>query len=142
MKPCRKCQKTLPLSSFYAHPQMADGHLNICKECHKSAVKAAYQKANGRVEYERERNRRPERKAAASRYSAARRGVSPEKYKARVFLNNAVRDGRAIRLPCRVCGDPKSQAHHDDYSKPLEVEWLCFRHHREIGHGQTIRSPT
>ena len=99
MKPCRKCRKTLPMSEFYAHPQMADGHLNICKECHKSAVKVAYQKANGRAEYERERSKRPERKAASIRYAAARRGMNPEKYKARVFLNNAVRTRRALYLP-------------------------------------------
>jgi hypothetical protein len=30
--------------------------------------------------------------------------------------------------PCKVCGD-KAQAHHHDYSKPLEVEWLCQKHH-------------
>ena len=34
--------------------------------------------------------------------------------------------------------DPKwVEAHHDDYFKPLDVRWLCFRHHREL-HGQTI----
>ncbi len=27
--------------------------------------------------------------------------------------------------PCEQCGDPKGQRHHDDYSKPLEVRWLC-----------------
>lgn len=44
------------------------------------------------------------------------------------LVNNAIRDGRLQRQPCEVCGDP-AQAHHDDYSKPLDVRWLCTTHH-------------
>ena len=42
----------------------------------------------------------------------------------------AVCRGVLKRGLCEVCGSPKVQAHHDDYSKPLEVRWLCVRHHR------------
>lgn len=50
--------------------------------------------------------------------------------KARTILNHAIRDGKLKRKPCQVCGE-KAEAHHDDYSKPLEVKWFCFKHHRE-----------
>ena len=33
------------------------------------------------------------------------------------------------RQPCEICQNPKSQAHHHDYTKPLEVTWLCQTHH-------------
>jgi len=33
------------------------------------------------------------------------------------------------RQACEVCGDTKSEGHHEDYSKPLEVIWLCREHH-------------
>lgn len=63
---------------------------------------------------------------------------NPEKVKARKAVDRAVRRGKLERLPCEVCGD-EAQAHHDDYSKPLDVRWLCFRHHREE-HGQVVVS--
>ena len=48
------------------------------------------------------------------------------------LVNNAVRDGRLIKRPCEVCGSVKRiHGHHCDYSKPLEVIWLCSLHHRE-----------
>lgn len=50
---------------------------------------------------------------------------------ARGKLNLAVYHGRVKRQPCEVCGATPAQAHHADYSKPLDVEWLCPTHHRE-----------
>jgi hypothetical protein len=56
----------------------------------------------------------------------------PEKVHARELLEYAVRHGKIKRLPCEVCGKIKSEAHHDDYSKPYDVHWLCRKHHNEI----------
>lgn len=58
----------------------------------------------------------------------------PIKIKARSILNTAVKFGRVVKQPCRICGSPKSTAHHFDYSKPLEVDWLCMLHHIEVYH--------
>ena len=55
----------------------------------------------------------------------------PEKYRARTKVGNAIRDGRLIRKPCEVCGQ-KAHAHHEDYSKPLDVRWFCPLHHHGI----------
>ncbi len=55
----------------------------------------------------------------------------PEKSKARMLLAHAIRDGCIKREPCEICGDIKSEGHHDDYSKPLDVVWLCRKHHCE-----------
>lgn len=41
-----------------------------------------------------------------------------------------VRAKRLVKMPC-YCGEIKVEAHHNDYSKPLEVIWFCRLHHRE-----------
>ena len=87
----------------------------------------------------------PQRKAAVEKFAKSERGRAaarrsskrsrqryPEKAKARDAVNHEIKMGRMVRLPCEVCGNPKTDAHHDDYSKPLEVRWLCREHHREV----------
>jgi hypothetical protein len=48
---------------------------------------------------------------------------------ARIAVRSAVYKGRMQRLPCEVCGQKKSEAHHDDYSRRFDVRWLCREHH-------------
>jgi len=50
---------------------------------------------------------------------------------ARNAVSKKIKRGTMTRLPCEKCGDPKSQAHHDDYDKRFEVRWLCSKHHGE-----------
>jgi len=42
----------------------------------------------------------------------------------------ALRRGLIERDVCQVCGDPQTDGHHPDHTKPLEVVWLCRRHHK------------
>ena len=55
---------------------------------------------------------------------------SPEKYQAHQEVLKALRNGTLIKLPCKFCGIKQVEAHHPDYSKPLEVIWLCSECHR------------
>ena len=60
--------------------------------------------------------------------------LGPERYKnvARSVLKWEVRSGRLKRLPCEVCGDPVTHAHHYLGYAPehaLDVQWLCVAHH-------------
>ena len=54
------------------------------------------------------------------------------------LVHRAIKAGKLIPQPCKVCGtDKRVVAHHEDYDRPLEVDWYCNRHHQlrhvEIG---------
>lgn len=53
----------------------------------------------------------------------------------RSYANTYLRRGKIKREPCARCGDLFAEMHHADYSKPLEIEWLCrpchLAHHRK-----------
>lgn len=55
---------------------------------------------------------------------------------AHMKLSRAIVAGKLLRQPCEVCGDIKSQGHHDDYREPLSVRWLCLKHHRNVHKGK------
>ncbi len=56
------------------------------------------------------------------------------KVNARGSVRCRVYRGTLKRKPCEVCGDVETHAHHADYSKPLDVRWLCAKHHKELHH--------
>lgn len=56
----------------------------------------------------------------------------PEHDAARRALQAAVKNGVIVRGKCERCPSTKTQAHHDDYAKPLDVRWLCRDHHYEV----------
>lgn len=76
------------------------------------------------------RNRRAREPEVLREYDRKRYHEDPTKFRARMALNEAVKKGIVDREPCDKCG-AIAQAHHSDYSKPLEVEWLCEVHHGE-----------
>lgn len=58
-------------------------------------------------------------------------GASPQaRNTVHMQVHRAKKAGRLVSQPCEVCGQQKVDAHHDDYSKPLTVRWLCRLHHR------------
>lgn len=76
-----------------------------------------------------EQSRRSNRKwLAKTDYDKTR---DPLKVRARNKVRDFIFRGKMQRMPCEVCGKT-AQAHHEDYSKPLEVKWLCPKHHAEL----------
>jgi len=124
---------------------MRDGLLGKCKECTKNDSTTRRDTKIEEVRaYDRDRANLPHRvkarkeywgwyiKAYPERVAEARKNYhqnNPDKKHAHITTGNAIRDGKLIRKPCEICGNPKVEAHHEDYSKPLEVVWLCKPHH-------------
>lgn len=146
MKECFKCKKVLDLSAFYKHPKMGDGHLGKCKECTRNDSEQRRKIKELDPEWA-EKEKERHRVKSASRYQPKFTPFNQRKKRPKIYdepwplrnpgkkaahtkVSNAIRDGRLFRLPCEKCGDA-AQAHHDDYSKPLAVRWLCVKHHNE-----------
>lgn len=126
-KTCFKCNKSQLLSEFYKHKGMADGHLNKCKTCTKTeAAKHRLENIDEIRAYDRGRGNRQ-----SKGYVREYREKYPNKYKAHILVNNQIRAGNLVKEPCEVCGSEQSVGHHDDYSKPLKVRWLCQAHHKQ-----------
>lgn len=49
----------------------------------------------------------------------------------RSYLNTYLKRGKIFKQSC-YCGCEIVEAHHEDYSKPLEVIWLCRECHLEL----------
>ena len=140
-KKCIKCSAVFPVSEFYTHPRMADGHLNKCKSCCRSgAIANRRLRLDYYRECDRERFYTDRRQDWLSKRQRRYREANPVKTAARAAVNRSVRSGALVKKPCEVCGAVKVDAHHDDYAKPLEVRWLCRRHHIELHAKQAAAS--
>lgn len=117
-KTCRGCQLTKAMTDFYRHSQMGDGHLNYCMDCVRKRV-AVHRKKNA------------ERIRAYDR-SRGFRVYDRKKVEARNAVKVAIDRGELKVKPCERCGFALGvHAHHEDYDRPLDVVWLCQKHHAE-----------
>lgn len=140
---CKKC-----LLEFEPTPYDLRKRYQQCQSCRRENAKnwRAKRKASGnpvlsskmtseyhvayrKTYYKEDRNRL--RRNALKKLQRCRPDVRI-KEQARRKVHNAIRTGSMKRLPCEACGNKQTDAHHDDYSKPLEVRWLCRSHHSEF----------
>lgn len=133
LKHCPRCDQSKPLTDYPKNKRTKDGLACYCRVCHNHYTLTDYYRRHesalaARKAYKK-RNRDKVR-AANRRYNQTVRKLYPEREAARSAVSNAIRDGRLIPQPCRVCGK-KAEAHHPDYSKPLEIDWLCLQHHKD-----------
>lgn len=133
-KICFKCNKTKPLEEFYKHPRMADGHVNKCKECNRLENKL-YKRNNIEMhDVARKKYVKSERYRELLKSQAKKHGYKfPEKTRARQAVARAIKRQKLVKEPC-FCGESTVQAHHDDYTRKLDIRWLCVKHHRDA-HG-------
>ena len=93
-----------------------------CVECYKTVY----------VETQKEHRKKNAKRISRVKKDYERRGTGRAKHLARIRVKNALKFGRLMKQPCQRCGEIANvHAHHDDYSKPLDVMWLCPLHHRQ-----------
>lgn len=128
MKECNICHGIFPLSEFYKNKAMPDGHLKQCKSCRDILNKSSRDKRKDYyLEYDRQRHKKKEAIQRKVEYNR-----KDPKRNARVTLYNALVSNKISKLPCFICGDIQTEAHHTNYDSPLDVTWLCFIHHRQL----------
>jgi hypothetical protein len=100
-----------------------------CGECAKCRKRAYMREWYQRLTIEERRALVARRDKARIRERERRRPRDRRKVRARMAVANAIRRGKLERGACEVCGAPDAHAHHEDYDRPLDVRWLCPRHH-------------
>lgn len=153
-KICSKCKKEKELMCFGKHLSSKDGLKGQCKECRKVESKLRYKENKEELStyykkrYEQNKNKILE---GIKKYAMSKRGKFmrkkrrthrlkydeefKKKHTARKILNHRIENGSIIKpsicSKCRISG-VTIQGHHKDYSKPLDVDWLCEKCHRKL----------
>lgn len=146
MKKCCKCKTERPLDQFAKNKSAKDGLAFECKVCTK-AFRDAHRAANGDAirAADNARFNTPERQATIAKYRNSEKGRQaihrahqawrsqhPDRQHAANMVSTWVRRGKLKKLPCFVCGKTQVEGHHPDYSRPVDVIWLCVKHHKEV----------
>ena len=102
---CKCCELDKSTEEFFQH---CDRPMYMCKKCYylKDKESSAY-RARRRRDFQKRRDKNKIYKSVA--YKVLR--------------------GDIKKSPCVICGELKVEGHHNDYSKPLDVVWLCKEHH-------------
>lgn len=134
IKPCRKCGEIPPIE-----PPRYKRSDYVCNACHRAYCKARPYKSGKASEawiilWRKKYYAIPEVKARRAKQMRLRYKDPKHswKIKARRLSRTARKQGKINKQPCFMCGDKNSTMHHPDYHKPLEVLWVCRKHHDQI----------
>lgn len=139
-KKCPRCKNIYIANriNFKLEKRNKDGLTYICRYCRRKEdiiYSRKYREKNKEWKKEDNKNRRVKTNYYIKKVWAKK---NPDKMRAIIFLNCAVKSGKVKRGNC-VIGDRKCfgkiDGHHIDYQKPLDVIWICHKHHKQIHAG-------
>ena len=135
MKTCSSCGVAKDLTEFQVRKASKDGLTASCKACLKIRDAEKHQKfRDKRLEGMKAYARSDKGKMVLRTARRKNNSLYPERYAAKNAVSNAVRDGRLVKPEaCWYCGKGgRIEGHHADYSRPLDVIWLCVECHKEV----------
>jgi hypothetical protein len=133
-KRCSRCGEEKPVEGFHRCNHSHDGRKRECRECARERVRIYREKNRERLLVEQRASYRASREQTLA-YQQRYRTEHPERKRVRGAVERAVRSGKLQRQPCQVCGVEPAEAHHPNYDRALDVQWLCRSHHRQIHAG-------
>lgn len=131
LKRCGKCREYLSLDLFTFDKKTKDNLTCWCKECCSRSRKKYYY-ANRKKVIDRTSEYRKNNPEISIKSFHNYKEKHPERIIAHNEIRRVMKAGELVRGSCEVCGQSNAEAHHDDYSQPLEVRWLCKTHHKII----------
>ncbi|KKN08162.1 hypothetical protein LCGC14_1059390 [marine sediment metagenome] len=161
MRICRKCGEEKPLDHFSKDSRVKNGFTRMCKSCLNKQIKergqikprisALCEQCNAeflafKYDVEKKGGGRFCSRICRNRFNGINtsniqtsiEGPKPSESKiakqAQGAVNRGLKSGSLKKKPCEKCGKENVDAHHPNYSKPLDVIWLCRRHH-QMEHG-------
>lgn len=156
LKICCRCKAEKPVTQFSKDRRKPNGIAYACRECERKRQRDYLQNAgvlrrmalHARSRYwdspETDRARRSKYRQEHTEPLAFER--NPFKERARRELRTAVRMGQVIKPTlCQDCGAGGIiHGHHEDYARPLDVDWLCpkchgLRHQKHTDSGEDRR---
>lgn len=144
-KKCTRCGVEKDVSGFQKRSASKDGLTASCREClsiYDKSRASAPKRVIARKNYMSTDRGREVHRAASRRYyitnnesakASSKKWVeeNPKKRRVHGLVSYAIRIGHLKKMPCIICGNRNSHAHHCDYDKPMDVMWLCSLHHAE-----------
>jgi len=128
MKLCSKCKINEVTKTPTKHKY---GHY-YCDQCYsKASVESAKKHKETKYKNNSKYSKSDKGKIAHSKASKKYSEANKDKRRASNKVLTALRNGSLTKEHCSVCGYPKASVHHEDYTNPLEVIWLCHLHHME-----------
>ena len=142
MKECSACGKRKEESEFCVNKATSDGLTYRCRVCLGEYQKARRERLNA--------SRPPDWKKKTedmAAYMKAWKEAHPgymtkakadwlkrnkDRQRVRDAVRYALKTGKLVKTACQVCGKDEVDGHHPDYSRPLDVVWLCKEHHSQV----------
>jgi len=126
---CNGCKQTKVRDEFHDDRTKPDGKCSQCKKC-RSISFGRYRENNLEKRAENYKRWAENNRDKVAAYDAKSRKLRPERHRVRGDVKTAILQGKLVRPDhCEDCGGTPVHSHHDDYSKPLEVRWLCPKCH-------------